>query len=96
MKAAKNKTAVGRLDDNGLVLGQFLRRRGFDFRAVVAGLFLRSLLQLALRAFGFLHFAFFHPLHFFLALLKCRGHGFSPRDLRDYQRGSRGWRAASR
>jgi hypothetical protein len=30
--------------------------------------------QLSLRALFFLHFALFDALHFFLALLKCRGH----------------------
>jgi hypothetical protein len=61
----------------GSVLGQFFRTRGVDFRAVLAGLFMGGLIQLPLHALGFLHFAFFQALHFFLALLKCCCQGFS-------------------
>jgi hypothetical protein len=62
-----------------LVLGprRFLRRGGIDLRAPLAGLFQGGLLQLALRALGFLHFAFFQALHFLLAFLKCRRQSLS-------------------
>jgi hypothetical protein len=62
---------------SGSVLKMFFSRSGIDLWSALAGLFQRGLVQLALHALGFLHFAFFQALHFFLALLKCCSQGFS-------------------
>jgi hypothetical protein len=42
---------------------------------------LRRLVELPLNALFFLHLALFHPLHFFLAFLKCRSHCVSSQAL---------------